>query len=143
MEEKKKEQHDISDVEYKSGFNVDCHNILNEPTTLHFIGYEPLNIDKMGDTEEDKERGVRSPNLFNLQRITNKTEILIILRYFEYACIARVSFNYLKEIMKGGMNLIKSFDMIKHHLRIILNREVSGIENVVEMHVEYFGKIKY
>lgn len=139
METKQKEQHDISDVEYKWGFNVDCHNILNEPTTLHFPGYEPLNIDKMSDNEE----GVRSPNLFDLQRITNKTEILIVLRYFEYACIARVSFEYLKEIMKGGLNLIKSFDMIKHHLRIILNREVSGIENVVEMHVEYFGKIKY
>ena len=145
MEEKDKEKVQIpkriSEVTYKSGFSVDVHNLLDEPKTLQFPGYEVLVLDKLA--QKDNVNVLHSENLFKTDKVTSKTEILIILTYFEYVCIARVSFSYLMEILKSGIDLIRSFDMIKHHLRIILNREVNGIENIVEMHVEYMGRVKY
>ncbi len=142
MEEKQvKEIKRISDVTYKSGFSVDVHNLLDEPKTLQFPGYEVLVLDKLA--QKDNANALHSENMFKPDKVTGKTEILVILTYFEYVCIARVSFSYLMEILKSGLDLIRAFDMIKHHLRIILNREVNGIENIVEMHVEYMGRVKY
>lgn len=140
-EEKEKTTKRISDVTYKSGFSVDVHNLLDEPKTLQFPGYEVLVLDKLA--QKDNANVLHSENLFQPDKVTARTEILIILTYFEYVCIARVSFSYLMEILKSGLDLIRAFDMIKHHLRIILNREVNGIENVVEMHVDYMGKVRY
>lgn len=144
MEERDKQTKEIkriSDVTYKSGFSVDVHNLLDEPKTLQFPGYEVLVLDKLA--QKDGTTNLHSENMFKPDKVTNKTEILVILTYFEYVCIARVSFSYLMEILKSGLDLIRAFDMIKHHLRIILNREVNGIENIVEMHVEYMGRVKY
>lgn len=131
----------ISDVNYNSGFSVEVHNLLDEPKTLQMPNYTTLILDRL--YQKDGDNGMHSENLFNTSAVTDKTEIVIVLLYFEYACIAHVSFKYLVEILKSGLDLIKAFDMIKHHLRILLNKEVNGIENIVEMRVEYLGKVKY
>ena len=131
----------ITEVKYNKGFFVESKNLLNEPKALQMPGYESLNIEKMPAVGNK----VKETNLLDVGRLqeSKNCEILICLRYFEYIIIAHMSKDYFIELLKSEMPVLSIFDMIRHHLRIKLNMEVKGADTIIEMHVNYIGKIRY
>ena len=133
-----KEKKTILDVDYNEGFHVECYNLLENPEIMHLAdkGYERLNLNidlsHVGAVLLDTQRVVE-----------DRTKVLIVLKYFEYICIATVKFSYILEIVRGDFALIDAIHMIKHHLKNKLIREVRGTENIIDMHIEYKGYVKY
>lgn len=127
------------DVDYSPQFNVECKNVLDDPKAMQFPGWEPFAIEKLTSGEQKDDAFI-----LNTQRVRPKeTEIMVVLRYFEYLCIARMNIVYLMEICKGDSRLVDVVDMIKHHLRNRLKREVDHTEDIIDMYIKYVGKIKY
>lgn len=140
--EEKKEQKTMLDVEYGPMFNVECRNLLDNPKAMQFPGYEPFPIHRLANSSTDNGKGEEF--ILDTTRVRKeKTEILVILRYFEYVCIAKMNFSFLAEICKGDQKLVDAIGMMKHHLRNKLIREVRKTEEILDLHCEYTGKIKY
>lgn len=132
----------ILSVVYNEGFHVECYNMLENPEVMHLnkMGYKKINLNALRNTDEQDD----DSNILDVSKINEqKTQIIVVLRYFEYLCIATVKFDYIKEILHGGFSLADSLDMIKHHLKNRLVREVRGTETIVEMHIEYRGYVRY
>lgn len=134
-----KTEKSMLEVEYNPQFTVVCKNALDDPKSMQFPGWEPFPIEKLTNGEQKDDSFI-----LNTERVRiNKTEIMVILRYFEYLCIAKMDLSYLTEICKGDSKLVDVIDMIKHHLRNKLIREVDKTEQVIDMYIKYVGKIKY
>ena len=131
------------DVDYNPEFFVECKNVLDDPTAMQFPGWEPFPIEKLTMSQDGK-KDDDNKFILNQSRVNQKTtKIMIILRYFEYLCVARMDFTYLTEICKGDSRLVDVIDMIKHHLKNKLIREVDKTEQIIDMYCKYVGKIKY
>lgn len=139
----------MMDVVYSdSAFSVECMNLLDNPAAMHFPGYEPLPIHKLRtrqtETSDKQEQPKPEEFIVDITRTNDgHTVILIALRYFEYVCVARMNFWFLKEICKGGMLLVDVVDMMRHHLKNKLIREVKNTEQILDMHCNFTGFIKY
>lgn len=127
------------DVDYSDGFSVECFNLLDNPKAMHFPGFSKMCVSPHTD-----ESGNLTEDVVDISRTKDSsTTMLICLRYYEYLCVATVKFWYLKDILRGGLNILESFDMFKHHLRNKLVREVRGTEAITEFAITYFGMVKY
>lgn len=121
------------EINNSDGFYVECKNLIEDTSAMIFSGYENVNL-----KNQDKTLSI------DISRIKeNKTTIKVILRYFEYVIIATMSFSYLKPIMVSGFTINDIYDMIKHHIRNRLIREIGSSETIIEMHTEYYMKIQY
>lgn len=132
----------ILNVVYREGFHVECYNMLEDPDVMHLhkIGYRKINLNAVRNADEQDD----DTNILDVSKIDEeKTQIIVVLRYFEYLCIATVKFSYIKDILQGGFSLADALDMIKHHLKNKLVREVKGTETIVEIHIEYRGYVRY
>ena len=80
---------------------------------------------------------------FDLDRLNLDSEIIVILRYFEYLCIAKFTFEYVKPMLQSGLIMKDIFQMMKHCLKNRLLLNVPSFETVFEPDIQYLGKIKY
>lgn len=109
-------------------FRIDKANLLNNPSILIMDGYEDLDIDGLD---------------FNVEKLNDKSEIKVVLRYFEYLCIATFNFKYIKPLLMSGLKGKDIFETVKHHLKMTLILNVPSVDDIYELELIYSGKIKY
>lgn len=117
-------------VENKHDFKIETANLLENPDILMYDGFETFDLTK------DKDH-------FDLDQINNDTEIIVVLRYFEYICTADFRFCYIKPILASGFIMKDVFDMMKHSLKNKLMINVPSFDTVFEPEIQYIGKVKY
>jgi hypothetical protein len=118
-------------IENKHDFKIETSNLLEDPTSLIYEGFETFDLKK----EKDH---------FDLEKLNLDTEIIITLRYYEYLCTAQFKFCYIKPLLQPGVVAMKDvFDMIKHCLKNKLLINVPSFDTVFEPDIQYIGKIKY
>jgi len=130
---KKKIENDSMDSPFlyiadNSDFKIERSNLLNDPQSLIMDEYENLDIEKLD---------------FDTEKLNDKSEIKVVLRYFEYLCIATFNFKYIKPMLMSGLKGKDVFDMVKHHLKMTLILNVPSVDNIYELELIYSGKIKY
>ena len=124
------EKNPLLHIENKHNFSIETNNLLEDPLGMTFNEYDNFDINK--DTDH-----------FEVDKLNLDSEILVILRYYEYLCIAKFSFNYVIPILESGLIMKDVFIMMKHCLKNRLLMNVPSFENVFEPDIKYYGKIKY
>ena len=104
--------------------------ILQDPGILLYDGFQPFDLSK-------------DAGHFDVDQLNEDSEIVIILKYFEYICTADFRFCYIKPILLSGFNMKDVFDMIKHSLKNKLQLNVPSFDTIFEPEIQYFGKVKY
>ena len=117
-------------VENKHNFQIETGNFLQDPGMLMYEGFDSFDL--------TKETGH-----FDVDQLNEDSEIIIILKYFEYICIADFRFCYVKPILQSGFKMKDVFDMVKHCLKSKLQLNVPTFDTIYEPEIQYFGKIKY
>lgn len=126
----KGEENPLLHIENKKGFSIETSNLLDSPSSLIFNDYEDF------DLKKDKEH-------FDMSRLNMETQIIIVLRYYEYLCTAKFTFEYILPIMESGLIAKDVFDMIKHSLKNKLLINVPTFDTIFEPDIQYIGKVKY
>lgn len=110
-------------------FSVEFSNILNDPYSIIFPDYENFDI-MTGDIDVDK--------------INRDSQIIAIMRYYEYVCIARFKYDYIIPLLtKGDLSGIEVFQMIQHALRTKLLMNIPSFDVILEIEFKFNTKIKY
>ena len=118
-------------VEDKDGFSITTSNLLMYPDALTYKGYENFNVK---DENEIK---------FDYTRFDERTEIIIVLRYYEYICTAEMRVDYIMPLLDSGLNIKQIFAMVCHCLKNKLLCNVPSFDTVFEPDINYIGKIRY
>jgi hypothetical protein len=124
------EQNPLLHIENKHDFSIETANLLEDPDSLIYKGFDSFDLTK------DKDH-------FDVEQLNNDSEIVVILKYFEYLCIAKFRFSYIKPILVSGFAMKDVFDMTKHSLKNRLLMNVPSFDTVFEPEIQYIGKIKY
>lgn len=117
-------------VENKADFTIETGNLLQDTGQLIYAGFENF------DLKKDKDH-------FDLDKITEDSVIVILLRYYEYLCVAEFKFSYVLPLLQSGLNAKDVFDMVKHCLKNRLLTNVPTFDTIFEPDIQYTGKIKY
>lgn len=134
----KKEKPDSNDpdknlllkIDNNVDFKIETGNLLQSPNLLIFNDFESFDMSK------DKDH-------FDTQNLNNDSDIIIVLRYYEYICIARFHFTYIIPILESGLKAKDVFDMIKHCLKNKLLINAPTFDNIYELDIVYSGYIRY
>lgn len=124
------ENNPLLHIENKHDFSIETANLLEDPDALIYKDFVSFDLNK------DKDH-------FDISQINNDSEIVVVLRYFEYLCTAKFRFSYVKPILMSGFVMKDVFDMIKHSLKNRLLINVPSFDTVFEPEIQYIGKIKY
>lgn len=124
------EKNPLLHVENKHDFQIETGNLLENPDGLIWDKFENFDLSKDKDHFDT--------NIINLD-----TEIVIILRYYEYICTAKFKFCYILPLLKSGLIAKDVFEMIKHSLKTKLLVNVPSFDTVFEPEIQYIGKVKY
>ncbi len=117
-------------VENRADFTISTSNLLEDPEGLIYDGFEPF------DLKQDEFK-------FDYKRFNEDTWIIIMLRYYEYLCTAKVKVDYIVPLFSSGMTGKQVFDMICHCLKNKLLCNVPSFDTIFEPDIQYIGKIKY
>lgn len=127
--DKDSEDNPLLKVDNKSDFEIEFYNVLNDPQSIIFPGYQTFNI----------ETGNIDTELLN-----RDSQIIAIMRYYEYVCIARFKYNYIIPLLENKeMNGIEVFQMIQHALRTKLLMYIPSFDTILEIEFKFQTKIKY
>lgn len=124
------EKNPLLHIENKHDFKIETNNFLEDPSALVYDGFEPFDITKEKDW-------------FDVSQLNNDSEIIVILRYFEYLCVARFRFCYVRPILESGFTMKDVFGMMRHTLKNKLLMNVPSFDQVYEPEFQYLGKVKY
>ena len=117
-------------VDNSESFTITTSNLLQDPTALIMDGFEKF------EWKDDK-------ITIDYDRFNERTVIVIVLRYYEYICIAETRFDYLLPLLDSGLTGKQVFEMICHCLKNRLLSNVPSFDTVFEPDISYIGKIKY
>lgn len=117
-------------VENKTDFMITTSNLLEDPAGLIYDGFEPFDLKQ----EEIK---------FDYKRFDEDSQIVIMLRYYEYLCTAIIRVDYIIPLLSSGMTGKQVFDMVCHCLKNKLLCNVPSFDTIFEPDIQYIGKIKY
>lgn len=117
-------------IENKHDFQIETDNLLEDPTALVYKDYHNFDLNKETDH-------------FDTELLNYESEIIIIIRYYEYLCSAKFKFRYVVPTLESGLIMKDVFTMIKHCLKNRLLLNVPSFETVFEPDIQYIGKIKY
>jgi len=117
-------------VDNRVDFEIETSNLLQDPGKLLFPGFENFDIKK----EKDQ---------FDVSKLNDNTQIIIVLRYYEYLSIATFRFSFMIPLLQSGLTARDSFEMIKHSLRNKLLLNAPTFDTIFEPEFQYIGKIRY
>lgn len=117
-------------VENKADFMITTSNLLEDPEGLIYDGFEPF------DLKQDEVK-------FDYKRFDEDSQIVIMLRYYEYLCTAKIKVDYIVPLLSSGMTGKQVFDMVCHCLKNKLLCNVPSFDTIFEPDIQYIGKIKY
>ena len=116
-------------VNNNSEFEIEFYNVLNDPSSIIFSEYEVFNIE--------------TGNI-DINQLNRDSEIVAIMRYYEYVCIAKFKYNYILPLLETGeMTGPEIFQMIQHALRTKLLIYIPSFDTVLEFEFRFKTKIKY
>jgi hypothetical protein len=124
------ENNPLLHVDDKINFKIETGNLLQTPEALIFNDFDRF------DLKKDKDH-------FDMEKLKKSSEIIIVLRYYEYICTARFGFSYIIPIMESGLVVKDVFEMIKHCLRNKLIINAPSFDNIYDLDIVYNGYIKY
>ena len=123
------EDNPLLKVDNSSNFTIEFANILNDPMSIIFPDYENFDI-TVGDINTDK--------------LNRDSQIIAIMRYYEYVCIAKFKYDYIVPLLtEGELNGPDVFQMIQHALRTRLLMNIPSFDVILEIEFKYQTKIKY
>lgn len=117
-------------IENKHDFSIETDNLLEHPDAILYESYLTF------DVNIDKKH-------FDESLLSLDSEIIIILRYFEYLCTAKFKFSYIYPMLVSGLIAKDVFDLIKHALKNRIQINVPSFDKIFEPEIIYIGKIKY
>lgn len=124
------EKNPLLHIENKHDFQIETGNLLEDPSGLIWKDYEGFDLSK------DKDH-------FDISVLNRDSNIVIILRYYEYICTAKFKFDYILPLLESGLNAKDVFEMVKHSLKTRLLVNVPSFDTVFEPEIQYIGKVKY
>ena len=124
------EENPLLKIDNREDFHIESSNLLQDPGRLLFEGYENFDMKK----EKDH---------FDMGKLSEDSSIIIVLRYYEYICIANFKFRFIIPILQSGLLAKDVFDMIKHALRNKLLLNAPTFDTIFEPDFFYYGKVKY
>src|SRR5574344_2276898 len=87
----------------KIDFQIEVKNLLDETDSILFPAYDDFDF------------GVGNVDL-NL--LTDRSNLIVVARYYEYLSVATFNFSYLKPLLQSGLSAIEVIETIKHALRM-------------------------
>ena len=124
------EKNPLLHLENKHDFKIETGNLLEDTHQLIYANFDTFDLKK----EKDH---------FDIEKINDDSLIVIILRYYEYICIAEFKFCYILPLLQSGLTAKDVFDMMKHCLKNKLLMNVPSFDTIFEPDIQYLGKIKY
>ena len=124
------EDNPLLHIENKHDFSIETGNLLEDPGALAYSGFDTFDLSR----EKDH---------FDVGQLSNDSEIVVVLKYYEYLCVAKFRFSYIKPILVSGLAMKDVFDMVKHSLKNKLLVNVPSFDTVFEPEIQYIGKIQY
>lgn len=110
-------------------FNIEFANVLNDPYAIIFPDYENFDI-LTGNIDG--------------ARINRDSQIIAIMRYYEYICIAKFKYDYIIPLLtEGDLSGSEVFQMIQHALRTRLLMNIPSFDIILEIEFKFTTKIKY
>ena len=117
-------------IDNKINFCIDAGNLLQTPNMLIFKDFKRIDIQK------DKD-------IFDISKLTEKSSVIITLRYFEYVCIAKFEFSFIIPMLESGLVARDIIDLMKHALRNRLLLNAPSFDNIYDIDIKYEGYIRY
>lgn len=124
------EKNPLLHIENKHGFSIETNNLLENSDALIYDDFSNFDLTKESDH-------------FDVEQLNLDSQIIVILRYYEYLCTAKFSFEYVMPMLQSGLIMKDVFQMVKHCLKNRLLLNVPSFETVFEPDIQYMGKIKY
>lgn len=116
-------------VDNDSAFSIEFANVLNDPYSIIFKDYENFDI--------------QTGNI-DTERLNKDSQIIAIMRYYEYVCIGRFKYDYIFPLLsEGELNGPEVFQMIQHALRTRLLMNIPSFDIILEIEFKFKTKIKY
>lgn len=112
-----------------NGYEIYFANILNNPLCIIFNDYQVFDI---------------FTGNIDINKLNKDSQIIAYMRYYEYLCIARFKYDYIKPLLDtGDMNGIDVFQMIKHSLRTRLLMNIPSFDIILEPEFIFKTVVKY
>lgn len=127
--DKDSEDNPLLKMDGVNGYEMYFANILNDPMCIIFNDYQEFDIFN---------------GIIDVNRLNRDSQIIAYMRYYEYLCIARFKYEYIKPLLdNGNMNGIDVFQMIKHSLRTRLLMNIPSFDVIIEPEFIFKTVIKY
>ena len=127
--DKDSEDNPLLKMDGVNGYEMYFANILNDPMCIIFNEYQEFDIFN---------------GIIDVNRLNRYSQIIAYMRYYEYLCIARFKYEYIKPLLdNGNMNGIDVFQMIKHSLRTRLLMNIPSFDVIIEPEFIFKTVIKY
>lgn len=134
LSDKDTEKNPLLHIEQTNQFCIEVGNFLEDCNILIYPGYESFD-------PQDK-------NTLDADRLDTNSDLLVILRYFEYVILAKFKVNFILPLWKegqrtGDMDLPDIIDSIKHRLMMELQMKTPTFDNINTLDVHYLYKVRY
>lgn len=127
--DKDSEDNPLLKMDGTNGYDMYFANILNDPLCVIFNDYQEFDIFN---------------GLIDVNMLNKDSQIIAYMRYYEYLCIARFKYEYIKPLLDNGdMNGVDVFQMIKHSLRTRLLMNIPSFDVIIEPEFIFKTIIKY
>ena len=127
--DKDSEDNPLLKMDGVNGYEMYFANILNDPMCIIFNDYQEFDIFN---------------GIIDVNRLNRDSQIIAYMRYYEYLCIARFKYEYIKPLLdNGNMSGIDVFQMIKHSLRTRLLMNIPSFDVIIEPEFIFKTVIKY
>lgn len=112
-----------------AGFKMQKSNLLNDPTALIMNEYVNFDLEDLNSIDKDK--------------MNESSNITIVLRYYEYLVIGSFDVSYILPMISSGLSMKDIFELIKHHLKMIMVLNIPTVDTIYDLNMIYTAKIKY
>lgn len=134
LTEKDTEKNPLLHIEHTSQFSIEVGNFLEDCNILIYPDYEKFE-------PSDK-------STLDAERLDTQSDLMIILRYFEYVIIAKFKVNFIMPLWiegqrTGDMDLYDIIESIKHRLEIELQLRTPSFDNINISDIHYLYKVRY
>lgn len=132
--EKDTENNPLLRIDPASEFIIEVGNFLEDPYILINPGYESFNPQDNSSLDGD--------------RLDEASEMMVILRYFEYVIIARFPVRFILPLWMDGnktgdMSLADIIQSIEHRLQMELQLRTPSFDQINTLDIHYLYKIMY
>ena len=134
LTDKDTEKNPLLHIEQSNQFCIEVGNFLEDCNILIYPDYESFD-------PQDK-------NTLDADRLDTNSDLLVILRYFEYVILAKFKVNFILPLWKegqrtGDMDLPDIIDSIKHRLMMELQMKTPTFDNINTLDIHYLYKVRY